>query len=56
MGERDQIKALKQEIKLLKNAVADAKVQEVIHRAAFEVACEEYGLGRPDAVKKKLNV
>ena len=56
MTERDRIKSLKKEIKQLKEAVADAKLQEVIHKAAFEVVCEEYGLGSPDDVKKKLDV
>ncbi len=56
MKERDQIKALKKEIAQLKEAIADSKVQEVIHKAAFEVVCEEYGLGSPDEVKKKLDV
>ena len=55
-NERDQIAALKKEISQLKAAVADSKVQEVIHKAAFEVVCEEYGLGAPEEVKKKLGV
>jgi transposase-like protein len=50
--DRDQIKDLKKEIAQLKRAIADSKVQEVIHKAAFEVVCEEYGLGSPDEVKK----
>ncbi len=55
-NDRDQIKELKQEISQLKKAIADSKVQEVIHKAAFEVVCEEYGLGLPAEVKKKLDV
>lgn len=55
-NERDQVKALKKEISQLKEAVADSKVQELIHRAAFEVVCEQYGLGTPEAVKKRLDV
>ena len=56
VNEKDQIKALKKEIAQLKEAVADSRVQELIHRAAFEVACKEYGLGTPEEVKKKLDV
>ena len=55
-NDRDHIKELKKEILQLKKAVVDSKVQEVIHKAAFEVVCEEYGLGSPDEVKKKLDV
>jgi transposase-like protein len=51
-NEKDQLKLLKKEISQLKEAVADSKVQELIHRAAFEVVCEKYGLGVPEAVKK----
>ena len=51
-NDRDQIKDLKREISQLKKAIADSKVQEVIHKAAFEVVCEEYGLGLPAEVKK----
>jgi len=54
--EKQRIKALQKEIMQLKEAVADAKVQEVIHRAAFDVVCETYGLGTPEEVKKKLDV
>ena len=56
VNEKDQIKALKKEIAQLKEAVADSKVQELIHRATFEVVCKEYGLGSPEEVKKKLDV
>ena len=51
-NEKDHLKALKKEICQLEEAVADSKVQELIHRAAFEVVCEKYGLGTPEAVKK----
>jgi len=52
---KDQIKALKKEISQLKDAVADSRVQELIHKAAFNVVCKEYGLGSPEEVKKKLD-
>ena len=56
IDEKDRIEALQKEIAQLKEAVADSKVQEVIHRAAFKVVCKEYGLGEPADVKKKLGV
>ena len=56
VNEKDEIKALKKEIAQLKEAVADSRIQELIHKAAFDVVCKEYGLGSPDEVKKKLDV
>ena len=56
VNEKDHLKALRSEISQLKEAVADSKVQELIHRAAFEVVCEKYDLGAPEEVKKKLAV
>lgn len=54
--EKDQIKSLKKEIAQLKEALADSRVQELIHKAAFNTVCEAYALGTPEAVKKKLDV
>ena len=56
LTEKDQIKALKKEVKQLKEAVSDSRIEELIHKASFEVVCEEYGLGSPEEVKKKLDV
>ena len=55
VNEKDQIRALEKEISQLKNAVADSKLQELIHKTTFEVVCQEYGLGSPSEVKKKLD-
>jgi len=52
--DRDRMKALKQRIRELEKAVADAKVQEVLHKAYFEIVCEKYGVTDPEALKKKL--
>jgi hypothetical protein len=38
----------------LEKALADSKVQEVLHKAYLEIACEEFGGSDPDAFKKKL--
>lgn len=52
--DRDVMKALKTRIRELEKAVADAKVQEVLHKAYFEIVCEKYGVTDPEALKKKL--
>jgi len=53
-NERNQIKALKRRIRELEQALADSKVQEVLHKAYVEIACEELGGGDAAAFKKKL--
>ena len=50
--ERDQIGALKARIRELERAVADSKVQEVLARAYFEIACEQFGVEDVEALKK----
>lgn len=52
--ERDQIKALKVRIKELELAVLDSKVQESLHKAYFDIVCEEYGVKDPEGVKKNI--
>ena len=54
-NEQDQIKKLKQENHKLKLALADAKVGEVLNRAFFEIACEEFGVHDIETYKKKLD-
>lgn len=54
LEERDQIKALKARVRELERALAQSKVDEVLHRAYFEVVCEAEGLGDPEAVKKNI--
>ncbi len=54
-NEQDRIKKLKQENHKLKLALADAKVGEVLNRAFFEIACEEFGVHDIEAYKKKLD-
>ena len=52
--DRDVMKALKRRIRELEKAVVDAKVQEVLHKAYFEIVCEKYGVTDPEELKKKL--
>jgi transposase len=54
-SERNQITTLKQRIGELEKALVDSKVQEVLHKAYVEIACEQFGGGDPAAFKKKLD-
>jgi len=51
--ERDQMKALERRIKELEKALVDSKVQEVLHKAYFEIMCERCGVEDVESVKKK---
>lgn len=53
--ERDQIKALKEQIKQLKNALADVTLDRVIAESTLEVICEQRGLD-VEEVKKKAGL
>lgn len=53
-GERDQIKALQGRIRELEHALAETKVQEVLHRAYFDIVCETTGVADPEALKKSI--
>ena len=50
--ERDQIKALKDQIKQLKNALADVTLDRVIAESTLEVICEQRGLDLEEIKKK----
>jgi len=52
--ERDQIKALKARIAELERAVVDSKVQEALHKAYFDIVCDEYGVKDREALKKNI--
>ena len=54
-NERDQIKALKDQIKQLKNALADVTLDRVIAESTLEVICEQRGLD-VEEVKKKAGM
>lgn len=53
--ERDQIKALKARIAALERALVDSKVQETVHKAYFEIVCEQTGVSDPEALKKSID-
>ena len=50
--ERDQIKSLKDEIKQLKNALADVTLDRVIAESTLKVICDQRGLDVEDVKKK----
>lgn len=52
--ERDQIKVMKRRIRQLEKALADSKVQEVLHQAYFEIVCEQHGVKDIEGMKKKV--
>ena len=52
--DRDQVKALKGRIRDLERAVADAKVQETLAKAYFEIVCEQRGVTDVEALKKSI--
>jgi len=51
--EKDKIKELEEQIKELKNALADTQVRYLIAESQIEIICEQQGLD-PEAIKKKL--
>lgn len=53
-NERDQIKALKDQIKQLKNALADVTLDRVIAESTLEVICEQRGLDVEEVKKAGL--
>ena len=53
--EQDQIRKLKEENHKLKLALADAKMDEVLSRALFEITCENFGVTDIESYKKKLD-
>lgn len=54
-NERDQIKALKDQIRQLKNALADVTLDRVIAESTLEVICEQRGLD-VEEIKKKAGL
>ena len=52
-GEKDELKRLKAENRKLKEALADAHIDQKLSEAFFEIVCERQGLDPAD-VKKKL--
>lgn len=53
--ERNQIKALKQEIKKLEKALSYTAAEAAINKAYFEVTCEKFGVTDFEGFKKKAD-
>lgn len=54
--DRDEKKELKKRITQLEEAVADAKVKEVLSESYFRIACKKFGVTDVEEFKKKLDV
>ena len=54
LDDRDQISALKRRIAELERAVVDSKVQEALHKAYFDIVCEQCGVSDPAGLKKNI--
>jgi len=54
--ERDRLKSMKEEIKELKSALADAHLDLRLEKAYVEIACEAAGIGDVDNFKKKADI
>ena len=52
-NERSRIKELEEQVRRLKEALADSHVRELITETQFEIVCKQQGLD-PEEVKKKL--
>lgn len=52
--ERDQLKALKKQVKDLEKALAKVTVKSVLDEAYFEIVCEQNGITDIEAMKKKV--
>lgn len=55
MGEKDRIEALQKRVKQLEKALAEAQVDQVLSRAYFELACEEFGITDVEGFKKNAD-
>ncbi len=52
--EKDQLKALKRQVKDLETALAKMTVKNVLNEAYFEIACEKSGITDIEGMKKKI--
>lgn len=53
--EKDQVKELQKEIKLLKKALAETRVSQVMAESYFKAFCQEFGITDVEDLKKKLD-
>ena len=52
--EHDRLRALEQENRRLKQALADAHLDAVLYQSWFKVACQHFGVQDVEGFKKKL--
>lgn len=53
--EQDEIQKLEEQIKTLKNALAETQMQSLLNKSVYEVLCQEVGVD-PSEFKKKANM
>jgi transposase len=53
VNERNELSALKAEIKGLKQALADSHMETVLYRNWFKIACRDLGVSDVESYKKK---
>jgi len=54
MNERNEVNELKRKIKELEKTVTELAISEVMHKAYFEIVCEQNGITDIAAMKKKV--
>ena len=52
----DEIKALKKHIAELEKTVTELAISDVMNKAYFDIACDEFGVSDKEAFKKKVGV
>jgi len=55
-NDRNEVEDLKQKIKELEKTVTELAVSEVMHKAYFDIVCEQNGITDSAAMKKKVAV
>jgi len=53
-NDRNEVEDLKRKIKELEKTVTELAVSEVMHKAYFDIVCEQNGITDPEAQKKKV--
>lgn len=52
--DRNEVEDLKRKIKELEKTVTELAVSEVMHKAYFDIVCDQNGITDPEAMKKKV--
>lgn len=53
-NDRNEVEDLKRKIKELEKTVTELAVSEVMHKAYFDIVCDQNGITDPVAMKKKV--